>query len=291
MVPSPSLVDDLLALGSVMLIGAMDTGKSTLGRALAAAAVKTGTSVAYVDADIGNSTIGPPTCVGLRIFRRPEDLSVLDPANRLHFVGAVTPDRHVLQQVIATARLAEEGRREADLTIIDTTGAVSGVVGETLKYHKAELIRPDRVVALQRGSEIEPVAGMLRRFLSTDVLTVPADPDVQPLSPDERAAQREERFRLAFAEPLERWRVRPTVFAPTVPVGLDLDRLDGMLVGVQDGTGSCLGLGRLEHEDDVLRVVTNAGEGMKGLRLGSVRIDLDTFRCEPVNLRQLMFGI
>lgn len=286
-----ALIDDAIALGSVMLIGAMDTGKSTLGRALAAAALAAGRTVAYIDADIGNSTIGPPTCVGLRVLRRPEDLGTLDPADMLHFVGAISPDRHVLQQVIATARLAEEGRTQADLAIIDTTGTVSGVVGETLKYHKAELIRPDRVVALQRGSEIEAAAGMLRRFLSVDVVTVPADPDVRSLSPDERAAQRIDRFRLAFSGRLERWRVRPTVFAPTIPVGLDLDRLDGMLVGIQDSAGGCLGLGRLEHSDDVLRVVTNAGEGMHGLRLGSLRIDLDTFRCESVNLRQLMFGI
>lgn len=290
--PSPeSLADELLRVDSVMLIGAMDTGKSTLGRRLAAAAVRAGRTVAYVDADIGNSTIGPPACVGLRILREPDDLTRLDPADRLHFVGAVTPDRHVLQHVIATTLLAEEGRRRADLTIIDTTGAVSGVTGETLKYHKVELIRPDRIVALQRGSEIEAVTGMLRRFLSAEVVTLPADPDVRPLSPDERAAQREERFRIAFGEPLERWRVRPTVFAPTVPVGLDLERLDGMLVGIQDGTGSCLGLGRLEHDDGILRVVTGAGEGMQGLRLGSLRLDFDTFRCEPVNLRQLMFGI
>ena len=177
------------------------------------------------------------------------------------------------------------------MVVVDTTGAISGVAGETLKYHKVELIRPDLVVALQRGGELEPVIGMLRRFLSPEVVTIPADPGVNPVGPDHRAAQRAARFAAAFEPPLDRWRVRPTVFAPTLPPGLDLARLDGVLVGVQDGDGHCLGLGRLEYDDGNLKVVTRAGEGMQGLRLGSLRIDLDTFMTKQVNLRELIFGL
>jgi polynucleotide 5'-hydroxyl-kinase GRC3/NOL9 len=288
---SDDLIGRLARLDVVMITGAMDTGKSTLGRAVARAALTAGRSVAYVDADIGNSTIGPPTCVGLRVFDAPDDLQRLDPADRLAFVGGISPERLVLQHVIGTAALAEEGRRLADLVIVDTTGAISGVVGETLKYHKTELIKPDAVVALERGGEMEPLVGMLRRFFSVDVITMPADPEVPPSAPDERAARRAARFADAFRAPVERWRVRPTVFAPTLPVGLDLERLDGVIVGILDGTGRCLGLGRLEHDQGNLKVLTNAGEGMQGLRLGSLRIDLDTYACRSVNLRELIFGV
>jgi hypothetical protein len=38
-------------------------------------------------------------------------------------------------------------------------------------------------------------------------------------------------------------------------------------------------------------VVTNAGEGMQGLRLGSLRLDLETMELTSVNLRELIFGI
>jgi polynucleotide 5'-kinase involved in rRNA processing len=273
-----------------MLLGGMDTGKSTLGRRMAEAAIAQGRSVAYVDADVGNSTIGPPGCVGMSVMRNPEQLSLMR-ADRLHFVGSVSPDRLVLQHVIATAALADSGRRVADLVIVDTTGAISGVTGETLKYHKVELIRPDFVAALQRGGELEPVIGMLRRFLGTEVIALPADPDVNPIGPDQRAQQRATNFARAFEPPLDRWRVRPTVFAPTLPPGLDLVRLDGVLVGVQDGDGHCLGLGRLEYDDGILRVLTRAGEGMQGLRLGSLKVDLDTFMTKSVNLRELIFGL
>lgn len=277
---------------AILLIGGMDTGKSTLARRIIRAGLDMGRTVAYVDSDTGTSTVGPPACAGLKVIRSDEDLEHLDQADRIHFVGALTPDRHILQHVIATAALTEAGRAQADLVVIDTTSSVSGVIGETLKYHKMELCRPDRVIALQRGSELEPVIGMLRRFFSAEVITLPSDPDVVPSSPDQRAAERATRFKQAFSAPLERWRVRPTVFAPTLPAGLDLTRLDGMLVGVQDGEGTCLGLGRLEADDEgVVRVLTGAGEGMQGLRLGSLRLDLESFEPRSVNLRELMFGI
>ncbi len=83
----------------------------------------------------------------------------------------------------------------------------------------------------------------------------------------------------------------PTVFAPTLPAGLDLSRLHGVLVGVQDGAGRCLGLGVLEFSEDVLRVITNVGGGMQGLRLGSLRIDLSDFASKQINLQEMIFGL
>ena len=53
---------------------------------------------------------------------------------------------------------------------------------------------------------------------------------------------------------------------------------------------ACLGLGVLEHDAGVLRAVTNQGDGMRGLRLGSVRLDLDTFEVHPLRLGEVMFG-
>ena len=274
-----------------MLLGGVDTGKTTLARMAAHLAIGSGKTVAIVDADVGNSTIGPPACVGLKVLRSESDFTTLSTPDLLHFVGTITPARLVLQQVVATASMVDRARELADLVIVDTTAVVSGVAGETLKYHKAELCRPDKIVALQRGGELEPVVGMLRRFLGADVSLAAADPNLVPMSPDDRAAARIELFKAALHEPLDRWKVRPTVFAPTLPMGLSLDRLDHVLVGVQDQDGSCVGLGILEHEDDTLRVLTNVGEGMTGLRLGSMRIDPMSFAGSPIRLREVMFGI
>lgn len=274
-----------------MLMGGVDTGKTTLGMMAARIAVNEGRTVAYVDADIGNTTVGPPACVGLKVIRSVDDLDMIRFPDQLHFVGTISPSRLVLQQVVATAALTDRARNLAEHVIIDTTAVVSGVAGETLKYHKAELCRPDLVVALQRGGEMEPVVGMLRRFLGVEVSVAPSDPNVNPVSPDERSDRRKDSFRKALEPPMDRWKVRPTVFAPTLPVGLNLTRLDNVLVGVQDQGGGCLGLGLLTHDDDGLKVMTNVGEGMRGLRLGSMRLDPDTLNVTMLSLREVMFGI
>jgi len=274
-----------------MLMGGVDTGKTTLALHAARLALANGRTVAIVDADVGNSTVGPPACVGLKVIRSEDDLAQIDAPDALHFVGTITPSRLVLQQVVATAAIVDKARERADLVILDTSAVISGVAGETLKYHKTELCRPDKVIALQRGSEMEPVVGMLRRFLGVDVTVSGVDPNVHSLSPDERAESRASAFASALAPPIDRWKVRPTVFAPTLPMGLDLTRLDHVLVGVQDEGGGCLGLGILSHEDDGLRVMTNTGEGMKGLRLGSMRLDPETHDGTVISLRDVIFGV
>ncbi|HZD21857.1 MAG TPA: Clp1/GlmU family protein [Acidimicrobiia bacterium] len=277
--------------GVTMLIGGLDTGKTTVAINAVRYALAAGRTPVLVDADVGISTVGPPACVGIKVFGSEDDIDKISRPDRLHFVGAITSARLILQQVVATAAMVEQARRRGDVIIVDTTAISSGVSGETLKYHKAELCRPDRVIALQRGEEMEPVVGMLRRFLDLEVMTAPTDPSLNPLGPEERAHKRSEAFAKALQAPLSRWKVRPTVFAPTLPVGLNLGRLDNVLVGVQDATGGCLGLGILKVEDDTLRVMTNVGEGMTGLRLGSIRLDPDTFGSSVISLRELMFGV
>lgn len=271
-----------------MLMGSQDTGKTTLAREILAAAPG---PVAYVDADVGTTTTGPPTCVGMKVVKSRSDLDNLEEADELRFVGSVRPERLILQIVVATTSLVDSARQMADLVIVDTTSAVAGVVGETLKYHTVELCRPDRIVALQRGSELEPIIGMLKRFFDIQIDTLGVRDDLVPMSPDQRWDRLRNGLAAALAPPLDTWRVRATVFAPTLPAGLDLERLDSMLVGIHDGAGRCLGLGVLEHREDGLRVHTNVASAMQGLRLGSLKVDRSTFDVQNVNLRRTMFGL
>lgn len=277
--------------GMVMLIGAPDTGKTTIGKLLLGDALAAGLTAAYVDGDVAASTVGPPACAGLRWVRSEHDLATLGEADELRFVGSTEPQAVVLPHVVAISSLVQEARAEAEFVLLDTAGIVSGVVGQTLKYHLWELCRPDLVIALHRGDELEPMVGMLRRFLSARVALAEPHPDVRVLSPVERYEQRAHAFAEALGDPLQRWRVQTTVFAPTLPEEFDRTRLESMLVGVQDDKGRCLGLGVLEVTDGVVRVATRHGDEMRGLRLGSMRVDLRTFDTQRVRLRELIFGI
>ena len=277
--------------GVVMVIGDAATGKTHMARMLLDEAVGAGRTVAFVDGDVGAATVGPAACVGMSVVRSRDDLARFSEPDELRFVGSIEPNGVVLPHVVAVASLVDIASQEADLVILDTTNVVAGVVGQTLKYHLAELTQPSLVVAIRRGSELEPVIGMLRRFLSVRVAEVEPPADAMPLGPVERREQRVAAFAGDLGEDPPRWRVQTTVFAPTLPDGFDVSRLDRMLVGVQDDHGRCQGLGVLEHTDGTVRVATMHGDEMRGLRLGSMRLDLDTYAVSRVRLRELIFGV
>jgi polynucleotide 5'-kinase involved in rRNA processing len=277
--------------GVVMVIGDAETGKTHLARELAKAAAAAGRTVAFVDGDVGAATVGPAACVGLRILSSPSDLETLDVPDELRFVGAVEPNGVVLPHVVAVSALVDIARTAADLIILDTTSTITGVVGQTVKYHIAELAKPDLVIALRRGSELEPVIGMLRRFLSIRVAELEPPDDLVPMDPIMRHEVRAAAFRRDLGTDPPRWRVQTTVFAPTLPDGFDVSRLQSMLVGVQDEHGRCMGLGVLEHAEGAVRVATQHGDEMRGLRLGSMRLDLETYATSRVRLREVIFGV
>lgn len=272
------LIDRLLhARGTVMLMGGVDTGKTSFGLTLAEAARSEGINVAYVDSDIGQSTVGPPSCVGLRFCRDLEsvDRSSVADANELGFVGSFVPEDNLLALAAGTARLVAHAREAGcDMVVVDTCAFISGPDAEALKYHKLDLIRPSHVVGFQRGEELDPVLAIAGRFFSVEVTGLQVPGDQTGSSAEERLTERERRFARYFAEPLSRWRVKPTVFMPTLAPEDDLSRLDGLLVGLEDGQGRCHGIGLLEHQaqGNILRMVSSMSSGAKGLRLGSVRL-------------------
>jgi polynucleotide 5'-kinase involved in rRNA processing len=278
--------------GAVMLLGGLDSGKTSLARRIAAAALEQDLAVGMLDADVGQSHVGPPTTVGLRLCRAVQDLEPesLSRADHVAFVGSTSPQGHLLPLVAGTRMLLDRARAEdADLVVVDTTGLVSGVYGQILKFHKTALLQPELVIGLARGEELEPLVGVIRRFFAAEVLTLHVHENVVPTSVERRALNREEAMRAYFAEPLQRWRVKPTVFVPALPDLFELATLDRVLVGLSDGKGECIGVGYLEHlpEEGALRLVSPVPEAPKALILGSVRLE-DGFRAKRVDLRNLL---
>lgn len=146
----------------VLVIGATDVGKSTFCRFLIERGMTNGLKVAFVDADVGQSQIGPPTTIGLRIFGPDsvsENLEVIDGGfDALYFVGWTSPERHLLQ-CVAGARLMVDAalKSGADLIVVDTTGYIEGDTAVVLKQHKIELIKPTHLICLHRSRELESI--------------------------------------------------------------------------------------------------------------------------------------
>ena len=149
-----------------MFLGASDTGKTTCLRVAAAHLARAGLlPLAIVDADIGQSTIGPPTTVGLTLVTKENEPALLFGrlvCHAMRFVGALSPVGHLLQTIVATKRLVDKAlRRGARAVLVDTTGLVGQNVGFQLKLNKIELLEPRHIVALQRETELEAVLSVL----------------------------------------------------------------------------------------------------------------------------------
>lgn len=289
-----ALVDDAVRTKhTVVLVGGLDTGKTSLSRNVLTAAVEAGRPAALLDADVGQKTVGPPATVTLKMVRSAADLEPrsLAVADEMSFVGSTSAQGHLLPVVAGVARLHRRAKDEgADLVVVDTSGLVSGITGQVLKYHKVELLEPDLVIGLQRGEELLPLLGVIQRFFPTQVVPLGVHPDVVPTTVDRRADNRERAMRAYFSGELHRFRVKPTVFMPALPPLFDVPKLHRMLVGLSNGAGAYTGLGYLEYTEDegVLRLISPVAAGPKALRLGSVRLD-ENLRAKRVDLRNL-FG-
>jgi polynucleotide 5'-hydroxyl-kinase GRC3/NOL9 len=289
-----ALVDDATRTKhTVLLVGGLDTGKTSLSRNVLTAAVEAGRPAALLDADVGQKTVGPPATVTLKMVRSAADLEPgsLAVADEISFVGSTSAQGHLLPVVAGVARLHRRAKDEgADLVVVDTSGLVSGITGQVLKYHKVELLEPDLVIGLQRGEELLPLLGVIQRFFPTQVVPLGVHPDVVPTTVDRRADNRERAMRAYFSGELHRFRVKPTVFMPALPPLFDVPKLHRMLVGLSNGAGAYTGLGYLEYtqDEEVLRLISPVAAGPKALRLGSVRLD-ENLRARRVDLRNL-FG-
>ena len=92
----------LARLGVTMVFGAPDTGETFMVRKLARFLAGHG-PIAIVDTDIGQSSVGPPACVGaLRVEGRIEPWVA---ATQLHFVGGFSPLGHFLPLLQGLIRL------------------------------------------------------------------------------------------------------------------------------------------------------------------------------------------
>jgi polynucleotide 5'-hydroxyl-kinase GRC3/NOL9 len=117
---------------AVLFVGGLDSGKSSMARATAAYALHLGRSVAYLDADVSQKTVGPPGTVGMKHIREPDDLTHerMAAADAIGFVGSTSPQDHLLPLVGALARRGAGAQHEgAELVCVDTGGAVTGMRG------------------------------------------------------------------------------------------------------------------------------------------------------------------
>ena len=185
--------------GTVMILGAPDTGKTTFATFLVNQALEKGILPAIIDSDIGQSDIGPPATIGLafptQTIGRLSDIE----ADEFYFIGT-TSVHHVCDMVIGLCHLVKKARERSELVIIDTCGYVHGELGRRLKHTKLQAIRPDIVAALQKREELYPILRSWRGL----TLEVAVPPDIKKVPRRTRKELRQIQWSKAFSQAQDR---------------------------------------------------------------------------------------
>jgi len=262
--------------GVFVLIAGMDSGKSTLGRYLARAALARQLIVGFIDSDIGQSVIGPPTTIGLKILQESTDELSAAP-DALYFVGATSPANVRIEMVVGTRRLADFARRRGvDVLIVDTTGLVEGSSGYLLKAHKIECLRPAQVVAIEPSPESDTLRHILDAFEGQSDIVIhrlARRPEAQRRNPNVRRSFRDEKLREYFSNATEFTLPASSVVMSGEALTQDNhepSRFKDVLIAFLDRRGFASGLGILREWDaakETLRVLAPADFTGSGLRI------------------------
>lgn len=277
---------DLAGLrGTVMVIGAPDTGKSTFARYLYQRLRRQSRRVAFLDGDPGQSALGPPATITLALGKGDNDAFPPTGQRWRRFVQAVSPRGHMLPLIVSAARLAQTAYDAgAEAMVYDTTGLIDPAQGGlNLKLAKIELLRPTAVVGIQRNQELAAILAPLRRNRRIRLIELRPSAAVQPRDVAARQAHRASQF--------------ARYFASTRAMTLDWSRLSvwptpnfafHQLVALEDAEGFALDLGIVQAADMKSRQVTlltalPSLTGVEALRLGDLTLDPKTFRDQPLN--------
>ena len=272
--------------GIVILLGATDTGKSTLAKFLISHLSRKGLRVALVDADIGQSFLGPPTTIGFSIFKSHPDWEVILSTPEIFFVGSTTPEGHFPIHLKGVKKMVDKASTcGAEVILVDTTGFVLGEAGKELKRRKIDLLSPRFILALQRSDEIEHILELYKENLHYKILRLPLSGQVRTRSMEERRTNRTNKFRDYFKYsmthelPIEEVQIEGEVIDSSgFPIPLDWSlRINGLLIGLKDGDDETLALGVIRNhfeEKKVIRVFTPLREiqRVKTIQLSSLKI-------------------
>ncbi|MGB9834346.1 MAG: Clp1/GlmU family protein [bacterium] len=253
--------------GTVFLLGGVDTGKTYFARLLYQKGCKAGLKSAILELDVGQSEFGPPMTCTFFVEERPK---------RQYFIGRFSPQGAFWRCLTAAALLKKEAEKEGtELTIVDTTGLVEGSPGVWLKRTKIEILRPDFIIARERGFELEPILSRFSYRTDIKIIKDPVPAQVKRFSPQERAILREQKLRNYF-KTARAFQIS-TESVALLPGAQFFERGKGngsLVVGLLDGEGWLLALGILLEGGKNLKLIAPVSDisEIRAIEASTIRI-------------------
>ena len=182
--------------GTSVILGGTDVGKTTFCRLLVNRLVEKEKNVAIIDADVGQSEVGPPTCIGMAfVEKKIATLSELQ-VQALAFVGSVNPSNFLPEHIAGVVKLAAQ---IGDKTlVVDTSGYIQGYNAHRLMRIELDLLAPSHIIALQRKDELRPILQSVRHRRDCTIHTPSIPSIIGKKTAFFRANRREMRFASYF---------------------------------------------------------------------------------------------
>ncbi|RLE53630.1 MAG: hypothetical protein DRJ33_00550 [Candidatus Methanomethylicota archaeon] len=192
--------------GTVVVIGDVDSGKTTFCTMLLNSALRKGLRAAFINEDPGQADILIPTTIGATILESPTIyLSQLKPIASF-FIGKTTPTGVADRVILGLAKLRSEVIDEADLIVVNTSGWIKGEKAKELKLATVAVLEADRIVFLKKDSELNHILRGLQKSYHDDrkVYTIKALEGAKIRSREERRFLRESSYNKYFSEAKKR---------------------------------------------------------------------------------------
>ena len=250
----------------VYMLGSTDVGKTHTVREIANMCYDWGLRVAIIDADVGQSDIGPPCCIGMgMLHERIMNLCDVEPW-RLYFAGNTSPSGCTNECLRGIAAAVHDAKAlNPDIIVVDSTGWIEGEEARNFKLREITLIEPSLIIAIERESELEAILRLL--FNNIHILRLHADDRVVRRTREDRRQMRAYSYRRYFRT--AKWRAFPSIKVCD-------SRLEvGRLAGLFDARKTCLGLGILMGVNDGCVVIFTPVSGdVSEIKLARVKPDL-----------------
>jgi polynucleotide 5'-hydroxyl-kinase GRC3/NOL9 len=231
---------DLIQKGICLILGASDTGKTTLAEALAKHLAKH-RRVGIIDADIGQSHIGPPATVGWAVVDNPQiDFSKLT-VGGISFVGDVTPVGHLLQLTAAITQCVQQVSEAVELIIVDTPGFIYGPAAAALWWAVQRILKPKLILAVQHEDELNYILSGLR-FFDLQLELVKSPPQIPSKSPQNRQSYRRSQF-ISYFHNAGRYNISLSNIAVQPAINLRRESFINRLVGLRNENGIDMAIG------------------------------------------------
>jgi polynucleotide 5'-hydroxyl-kinase GRC3/NOL9 len=181
---------------TVLIIGTTGSGKSTLVKYLIKMLINENIRVSLVDSDVGQSTLGLPGTICMKVFTNEKDIEDFR-FEKMFFVGSINPAKKISLMIDGSKKMVDMCREKSEIIFVDTTGLVSGEIGRALKIGKIRVIKPEYIAVIQRQDELEHI---LKLVEDINIYRIKASSMVKCRDREDRIEYRKNRFLDYFSE-------------------------------------------------------------------------------------------